>query len=268
MSNYRVFYRSVKSADTHHRVNEDCYMHVQYYMMNDAKINVLAVADGMGGLSNGETASRSAVAGALESVHRELLRRYQDSRGKNFSMTHHIEWLEAAARTALEDANEAVCATAEPGVETGTTLSLLLHMGDCAVAANVGDSPIYYYPAAEKELVLVSEIQTKAEMEACAGRYERFSQEYYEQSHIIMNSLGSYTKLPQGSVSINVLEDVRHGDMFLIGSDGAFGRLKAEDILELLEEEQGDVFLGRLFFEAGKDKEDDQTAVLYMICEG
>ena len=83
-----------------------------------------------------------------------------------------------------------------------------------------------------------------------------------------MNSLGSYTKLPQGSVSINVLEDVRHGDMFLIGSDGAFGRLKAEDILELLEEEQGDVFLGRLFFEAGKDKEDDQTAVLYMICEG
>lgn len=62
-----------------------------------------------------------------------------------------------------------------------------------------------------------------------------------------MNSLGSYTKLPQGSVSINVLEDVRHGDMFLIGSDGAFGRLKAEDILELLEEEQGDVFLGRLF---------------------
>ena len=94
MSNYKVFYRSVKSADTHHRVNEDCYMHVQYYMMNDAKINVLAVADGMGGLSNGETASRSAVAGALESVHRELLRRYQDSRGKNFSMTHHIEWLE------------------------------------------------------------------------------------------------------------------------------------------------------------------------------
>lgn len=141
MSNYKVFYRSVKSADTHHRVNEDCYMHVQYYMMNDAKINVLAVADGMGGLSNGETASRSAVAGALESVHRELLRRYQDSRGKNFSMTHHIEWLEAAARTALEDANEAVCATAEPGVETGTTLSLLLHMGDCAVAAMWGIPP-------------------------------------------------------------------------------------------------------------------------------
>lgn len=268
MSNYKVYYRSVKSADIHHRVNEDCYMHVQYYMMNDAKINVIVVADGMGGLSNGDTASRSAVAGALESVHRELLRRYQDSGGKNFSMTHHIEWLEAAVRAAFEDANKAVCATAEPGVETGTTLSLLLHMGDCAVSANVGDSPIYYYPAAEKELMLVSEIQTKAELDALAGRYERFSQEYYAQSHIIMNSLGSYTKLPQDSVSIQVLEDVRDSDMFLIGTDGAFGRLKAADIRGLLEEEPGDVFLSRLLFEAGKHKEDDQTAVLYMICEG
>lgn len=268
MSNYKVFYRTEKSADLRHKRNEDCYMHVQYRMMNDEKINVLVVADGMGGLEDGENASRHAVTGVLAGLHERLLLRYQAASSPYFSITHYVNELEAIMREAFQKANRTVCELAEDCLETGTTLSVVLHVGECAVAANIGDSPVYYYSDREKELSLIAKLQTKAELDAQAGLYERFSEEYYKHAHILLQNLGGYAQLPPESVNVEVLEGVRENDMFLLGSDGAFGRLPISEIRQMLEAGDGDLILRKIFFEAKKDKNDDQTAILYQICGG
>ncbi len=266
MSSYKIFSRSEKSRDKEHKVNEDCYIYTEYCFMNDERIKILAVADGMGGLSDGEKASFHAVEGFSKEFYRLVLNSYMTSQYDNFSMTHYADRLEEIIKNAFCEANRNVCKNANPFVETGTTLSVVVILSDYALVANVGDSPVYYYNSYTDEFKMVSKIHTRAEKNVEMGIYDRYSKEYYANSHIVYKSLGEKEELNENDIYVNTIGYIREKDMFILGTDGAFGLLKEGEIFRVTKETKYSQALKNLFSEARVDKNDDQTAIMYCVC--
>lgn len=95
-----------------------------------------------------------------------------------------------------------------------------------------------------------------------AGLYSRYSDEYYDNEHIVCHILGEYTRLDSDAIYCRRVGNLEPGDMVLVGSDGAFGRMMEDEIQQFLEEENTDFVLEDIFERARQDKNDDQTAIL------
>lgn len=272
MSNYRVYVKTRKAKLCSHSKNEDRYLFSEYRFMDDHPVQVMILADGMGGLTEGDRAAQNAVLGCSKALYAQMVGLYMEEAGSgDFSLDYYADRLLKMVKASIKQANTQVCQSVSAYVASGTTLSVVFIVGNYAVAANIGDSPIYLYRAKAKTLQLVSQVQTKAEMEAEAGKYERFSASYYENDHILLHSLGEYSDLEETDICCRVIGRLNEGDMLLTGSDGAFGRMQEVEILEMLsgcgEEEEGFV-LTRLLDAARMDKDDDQTAMLYVAGGG
>lgn len=267
---YRVYTKTEKSRLTGHTVNEDRYMFSEYSFMEDKRIRLLTIADGIGGLENGDKAAENAVQGFLESFYREITSIYIHADMDQFSLEYTADQVRKAMIKAMQNANRRVCESADPGIATGSTLSAVCVVGEYAAVVNVGDSPVYFYRKDRRTLELVSTLQTKAEQDVQAGSYERYSAEYYANEHRIYCSLGRYRDLEEEDICVRMLGQLRKGDCFLMGSDGAFGRMGEQELFELLEEcpeEEEGFLLYQLFDTARMDKEDDQTAIFYIVAD-
>lgn len=53
--------------------------------------------------------------------------------------------------------------------------------------------------------------------------------------HRIYNSLGLYGELNPENICVTSIGKLEQGDVFLMGSDGAFGRMKEEEIQTMIE---------------------------------
>lgn len=268
---YRIYTDSVKSYMPSHRMNEDRYLFVEFSFMQDKKVRLMVICDGMGGLNDGQTAAQNGVTGFSEAFYKEIMACYLETDMEGFSLGYTIQDVEDAMIRALQYANDKVCAGADLLKATGTTLSAICIFEDFAVVLNVGDSPVYFYRAGKKTMKLVSVLQTKAERDVEEGIYERYSEEYYENDHRIYCSLGQYNELDPEDICVTSIGKLQKGDIFLMGSDGAFGRMKADMLQKMVEEycmtgNEG-FFLSQLFSRAREDKNDDQTAVLYICAE-
>lgn len=265
---YRLYSKSEKSANCHHLENEDSYMYSQFSFMKDKTIHLLVVADGMGGLSDGKKASRNAVKGFMNFFYTAVLEQYMRTEMDAFSLKYVIKDIEKCLRNAIQAANASVCNGAEDYESTGTTISAICLVDDCAVFANVGDSPIYFYKKQEKKLTLISKLQTKAEQDVEAGDYERYSEEYFKNNHILYCSLGQYEMLQKEDIYVTAIGNLQEGDSILVGSDGCFGHLNESVLGSLVNEcrsvEEG-FLLEQIFSLAKMDKDDDQTAFLYIV---
>ena len=175
MAKYRIFKRTEKSKDIFHEVNEDHFMIAEYSLMNDETLTLLVVTDGMGGLMDGDKASYYAIKGFMKSIYEKVLDLYLEEDNENFSLTHYIDRLQAVIKAAIKDANTMVCDSADPFSEIGTTISVVAILGGCAVVANTGDSPVYYYRQQTDEFSLVSQLHTRAELNVHEGKYKRYS---------------------------------------------------------------------------------------------
>ena len=267
--NYRVYWSSRKSSG--HSENEDKCIFTEYRFMDDIPIQLLVVADGMGGLSDGQIASGNAVSGFSEAFYAQMARKYMNTKMDGYSSRYSEQDVEEAMIYAMDAANGRVCAGAREATETGTTLSAVCVVEDFAVVINIGDSPVYIHKKEHGTTELVSRLQTVAEMNAEKGVYSRGSKEYFDDEHRIYACLGQYERLPKDSIRLKPIGRFREGDAILVGTDGAFGRLEASDIENLVmerpEEEEG-FLLSSLFDDARKFKDDDQTAILYIFGGG
>lgn len=268
MGTYRVYTRTEKSRISSHIRNEDNYFFSEFRFMEDSAIHVLAVADGMGGLKDGDKTSRNAISGFLKTFYDKIVDVYIRQDVENFSMDYSADKMTEIVKKSVKAANAEVCKNAASHGETGTTLSVVCIVNGYAVVANVGDSPIFLYRAKTRELRLVSQLQTRAELEVEAGKYTRYSSEYYANDRYLYNSMGEYSELDDENICISVIGRLAKNDMLLVGSDGAFGRLQAVEILELVDgctEDEEDFILPQLFSLARMDKQDDQTGILYVV---
>ena len=177
---------------------------------------LFAVADGMGGASAGEHASRM----ALETI----AGHYYDDSSRGFAP--------AALRAAIEAANQAVFYEAEHSAEyagMGTTASVLAVMGNWAYMAQVGDSRIYLVRPGfgVKQITddhsLVAEQMRSGLINAEEAR-----------THLLKNLITRAVGI-KDSVEVDLFAlELAAGDTLLICSDGLSNMVSDDDILSAL----------------------------------
>lgn len=198
-------------SDTGRRVhNEDSYLvpeKVEFPML-------FAVADGMGGHAAGAVASKLLV---------EKLKELDQP----FEADHALEQL----RAAIERANLSIYHEAEQDRSLrgmGTTLVAALLLGNKYIAANVGDSRMYYFDGTTLEAVTID--HSLVEQLVRAGAITRQEAKMHPQRNIITRAVGV-----SPVVDVDLFErDWKPGDILVLCSDGLHGALEHDDIVSVL----------------------------------
>ena len=102
----------------------------------------------------------------------------------------------------------------------------------------------------------------KAEADASRGKYEKETEDYYQNTHILLSYLGKRADLSEREISLRYIYRIAPGDKLILGTDGAFGETKKEQICQMAREENGQRLIMRLFETARDKDDDDQTAIL------
>ena len=177
---------------------------------------LFAVADGMGGASAGERASRL----TLETI----AAKYYDETFKGFAPT--------ALRGAIEAANEAVYFEAEGSLEyagMGTTASVMTIMGNWAYIAQVGDSRIYL----SREGLGLKQLTDDHSLVAEQMRNGLINAEE-ARTHLLKNLITRAVGI-RDTIDVDLFAlELRLGDTLLICSDGLSNMVSDGDIMNAL----------------------------------
>lgn len=183
---------------------------------------VLSVCDGMGGEQLGEVASLIAVEG---------LGKYSERYSNLFERFHeHVE-------AYVQSANRAVCSFAEDngGIKCGSTVALLCISPKKAeaVAANVGDTKIYFY--SDGKLNKVSVDHNVAQSLVTLGVITQEEARVHRDKSKLTQYLGIEPARMQieAAISDNIM--LKKGDMFLMCSDGLTDMMDEQQIKAALE---------------------------------
>ncbi len=191
---------------------------------SEPAMNLLIVADGMGGQAAGEEASRMAV----EIIPRSLTRRLAASENDPKAV-------QTAIREAVAEANQEILGSSGTVTEysnMGTTVVLLLFRNDRVYVAGIGDSRAYRLRDGKLEQLTKDHSLADALLEAGTISKEELPNHKYK--NILYLYLGS-KDARGGPEDVRVL-DVRAGDRFLLASDGLTGVVSDEQICHLLNE--------------------------------
>lgn len=196
-----------------HRLhNEDSFC-ILSQTINQNQILLAAVADGMGGMSSGEVASRIAVNTLIEAI-------------SNLSTESIETWLTQS----IELANYMIADTIDNG---GTTLSVVLIVNDKLYFGHIGDSRISVIRRGV--CCQVSQDHSKVAMLVANGDIRPEDCLEHPERNVLIRSLGAVRQLPQNYIqtSGNSIGDyplqMQHGDVITLCSDGAWDYLESRD---------------------------------------
>lgn len=214
-----VYSRSTLGLSTSRLQNEDSYGVQQQYFSNGEPILLGVVADGMGGMAQGEVASQLAVQTVLEAQIPIHLTNQQQR----------AEWLVDL----VHKANACVTDNVRDG---GTTLSLVMAIGRDLTIAHVGDSRIFLL--SKQQICQLSEDHSMVAMLLASGQITYEQSQVHPDQNVLTKSLGSKRRLSDryvqdlslfgASLSL-LLED---GDILLLCSDGIWDLVPAEELAE------------------------------------
>lgn len=194
--------------------NEDCFE-------IDPEHQVFVVADGMGGHSHGEIASRIAVQAI-----RDHLVGHADRAGSA-----HATKQSARLRDAVRLAHERVLAAIRKDAALhgmGTTVVSLLVDGDSVAVAHVGDSRAYR--VRDGKLELLTQDHTWVNEQVVAGFLSEEQARVHPLKNVVTRALGG-----DSDVEVDVKEwKAQAGDLYLLCSDGLTTMLSDAEILERL----------------------------------
>lgn len=193
--------------------NEDCL----FIPSRPGEMALAVVADGMGGHNAGSTASALAV----ETVVAELRRGGMGSP-------------EDLILAALAKANAAIYeySLTNPNCRgMGTTLVLALAFKSRYVAANIGDSRLYYFNG--RDLLQITEDHSYVAELVAAGHITREEAMRHPRRNIITRALGTREQ-EQADIFKGSWEG---GDMLMLCTDGLFGVLGEGEMARVLREE-------------------------------
>ena len=178
----------------------------------------LVIADGMGGATKGDYASRHLV--------EYLIRSFLSLDEEFKSIKAATKWLNKA----IDEANSKIFEKAEKDAEfkgMGTTLSACLIIKDNLITAQVGDSRIYRLVNDEIEQISVD--QTYVNYLINVKKLNPKEANSHPDRHKITNAIG--TK-PFSNVDIN--EFKYNGERLLLCSDGLYNNVPLKDMLSIL----------------------------------
>ncbi len=200
--------------------NEDCFE-------IDPEHQMFVVADGMGGHSHGEIASRIAV----EAIREFIAKSADEDATLPFEMDpklgRHSNVLRAAIRIGHDRVLRAIRQdTSLHGM--GTTVVGLLLDGDVAAVAHVGDSRAYRLRNGKLELL--TQDHTWVNEQVVAGFLSEEQARAHPLKNVVTRALGGDTE-----VEVDVREwKIAAGDLFLLCSDGLTTMLSDHEILDRL----------------------------------
>ena len=186
----------------------------------DDDIALYAVADGMGGHDKGEVASQVAVETLFSETHRVLASMEERD----------VVSMRDALREAFQNANRAVVTQGEEqDSNMGTTLCAAMVFKDKdAYIANVGDSRVYLFR--EGALRQVSRDHSLVAYLVQLGELSAEEARNHPSGNILVRSIGS---VPEVEIDIFHVE-VKNGDRILLCSDGLWGEVPDDDLLDKL----------------------------------
>ena len=199
--------------------NEDCYE-------IDRDRYLFVVADGMGGHSHGEVASRIAVDAIRDFIQRGELGDTQRFAHESELKTHSNR-LRNAVRTAHDQVLHAIQGDGSlQGM--GTTVVGLLLEDTTAALAHVGDSRAYRLRGERFELL--TEDHTWVHEQVLAGYLSEDQARHHPLKNVVTRALGS-----EKEVLVDLQEvEVEAGDLYLICSDGLTTMLDDQEISEIV----------------------------------
>ena len=197
--------------------NEDClaiYHHPELQEEIDSRGTLLIVADGMGGYAAGEVASRTAVEAVLNAYYGDL------SGGMTESLTRAVR---QANRAVLEEANRDA-----DHAGMGTTLALAVVWSGQLAVANVGDSRVYLIR--DGRIAQISRDHSWIAELLAVGKITPEEARHHPMRNVVTRSLGGR---PELDIEVYPPLKLRRGDIALVCSDGLWGMVSAEQMLQL-----------------------------------
>lgn len=215
---WTVASRSTVGLSTSRLQNEDNYGVRQQQLSNSETMILGVVADGMGGMAQGEIASQLAVKTALE----------EPIPPKFKTIEQRAEWLVSL----FQKANESVSNAVRDG---GTTFSVVLAIAQELMIAHVGDSRIYLLRKGEKIRQLSEDHSLVATLVASGQITYEESLEHPDRN-VLTKSLGSKRRLSDGYVqdlrriTQGLLMTLEDGDILLLCSDGVWDLVPTDEL--------------------------------------
>ena len=194
--------------------NEDSYGITQSDYETSGIVVLAALADGMGGLAQGEVASRLAVKTVIDGLSGQLENIQNNREG----------WLVSL----VEQANAVVSEKVQNG---GTTLSLVLLESTKMSIAHVGDSRIYF--VRDREIRQLSEDHSLVALLVASGQISEAESQQHPDRNVLTKSLGAKKRLSQGYVQTVTDIELQDGDVILLCSDGVWDLVNDQELMEL-----------------------------------
>ncbi|MEK0178403.1 PP2C family protein-serine/threonine phosphatase [Microcoleus anatoxicus] len=216
---WNVASRSTTGLSTSRLQNEDSYGIRQMQLSNSETLILGVVADGMGGMSQGEVASKLAVQTALE----------EPIPAEFNTIEQKAAWLVSL----VQKANESVATQVRDG---GTTLSITLAVGRDLAIAHVGDSRIYLLR--QGEMRQLSEDHSLVAMLVASGQISQAESLDHPDRNVLTKSIGSKRRLSDGYVQQlsrsdqNLSLALENGDILLLCSDGVWDLVSNAEIAQ------------------------------------
>lgn len=214
-----VYGRSTLGLSTSRLQNEDSFGVRQQYFSNGEPALLGVVADGMGGMAQGEVASQLAVQTVLEAQIPIHLTNQQQR----------AEWLVDL----VQKANACVTDNVRDG---GTTLSLVMAIGQDLTIAHVGDSRIFLLR--NQQICQLSEDHSIVATLFASGQITYKESQVHPDRNVLIKSLGSKRRLSDRYVQnlslfgANLSLPLKDGDILLLCSDGVWDLVPADELAE------------------------------------
>ena len=191
---------------------------------------LMAVADGLGGHSAGEVASRTALSSMLNLIIRSprWALRLDDPATRDAD----IQGLLERTTRYLQGVHDAVRARAASDQQLegmGTTLTVAYSVGNDLFVVHVGDSRAYLLR--DGRLRRITRDHTLAQSYADQGLIPQAEVESHELGHVLTRAMGAGDAHPEGEIHHL---DVQHGDRLLLCSDGLTRCVPESEIASLL----------------------------------
>lgn len=223
--NWQIASSSTLGLSINRLQNEDNYGIKQQKISDRETILLAAIADGMGGMSQGELASHLAIKTVLEtpiSFQNQTIEQYQ-------------EWLE----NLFIQANETVSNQLKDG---GTTLSVIFAISQQLIISHVGDSRIYL--VRQGQIKQLSQDHSLVAILVASGQITEAESLEHPERNVLTKSIGTKRRLSDGYVqnlkqtTPELSMQLEHEDIILLCSDGVWDLVPKNELAEIFTSDQ------------------------------
>lgn len=168
-------------------------------------------------------------------------------------------------------ANNSVCSIekSDKSKQIGSTAAIVSISREGFIAANIGDSRIYYIR--DNNISMLSVDHTMVETMIASGVITREDAEKNPYKNCLTQCLGMSEEEMIITPYISKMYDYKKGDIFVICSDGLSGVLSAEEILKIIRENESSVNIAEILTDKAYEngtRDNTTVIVIYVKSNG